>query len=223
MSATKQCTMKIYFQGGKIKTGNKDVVIRASPSNPPFTLPLLCGQLQNGGMKIFTTCHVHSSVLKGIPNKLEDFLPISNCDARSKADLCITLIWKEVGKDLEVVTSPTTNSIFKGEINLLRYFSKRFNLFPVQNTKIEVQIDSILDSIHAEVNWGTGNLSRVMSASLEPSLKKAPFFATQNLSLADIYAFVLISNEKAAKMTPAIQEWMKRCQIALMNKTSGNF
>ena len=69
----------------------KDIVIRANPKYPPHVLPLLCSQLQQS-LKVFTSAHLHSTV-KCLPNSLEDYLPLTNCDSRSKADLCITLIW----------------------------------------------------------------------------------------------------------------------------------
>merc|ERR1711962_730358 len=59
---------------------------------------------------------------------LKDFLPVSNCSSRSKADLCVTLIWNS-GKETELATSPTSSLLVKGEINFLKHFSRRFTLF----------------------------------------------------------------------------------------------
>lgn len=84
---TKTNFLKFIFQGPK------DLVIRASPEHPPQILPIICNQLLSQ-LKVFITTHVHSSVIKGIPNLLKDFLPSSNCDSRTQANVCITLIWK---------------------------------------------------------------------------------------------------------------------------------
>merc|ERR1712166_430219 len=110
-----------------VSGGVTDVVIRASPNHAPHTLPIICKKLQEVS-KVFTSAHIHSSLPKGIPNKLKDFLPASNCASRSKADLCVTLIWTN-GKETELAASPTSSLLVKGEINLLRYFARRFNLF----------------------------------------------------------------------------------------------
>ena len=75
-------------------TSAKDLVIRASPQNPPHILPILCAQLQQS-MNVFTATHLHSSVTKNLPNTLEDYLPNPNCESRTKADICMTLIWKD--------------------------------------------------------------------------------------------------------------------------------
>ena len=72
----------------------KDLVVRASPQNPPHVLPILCATLQQR-FNVYTATHVHSSIVKGVPNALQDFLPTQNCEIRMKADICITLIWKE--------------------------------------------------------------------------------------------------------------------------------
>jgi len=127
------------------------------------------------GLKIFTSSHVHSSFLNKIPNELVDFLPNSNCSSRSEADLCVTLIWKDVGKDMELVTSPTSTAVIKGEVNLLRYVSRRFNVFSVNELdEINIQVvENLLDTFHAE-KWSSGsNISSVV----ENSLKKSQFLA----------------------------------------------
>ena len=87
-----------FLQMGRTATAAKDIVIRANPQYPPHVLPLLCSHLQQS-LKVFTSAHLHSSV-RCLPNSLEDYLPMTNCDSRSKADLCITLIWINGMKEL---------------------------------------------------------------------------------------------------------------------------
>ena len=69
-------------------------MIRASPAHPPYSLQLVLERLQDSGLKIFTSTHLHSSVVQKLPANLNDFFPESDIK-RSEADLCITLIWKE--------------------------------------------------------------------------------------------------------------------------------
>ena len=45
-------------------------------------------------ISVYTSCHVHSSLSKPLPQNLFDFLP-AGCPNRSEADVCVTLIWKE--------------------------------------------------------------------------------------------------------------------------------
>lgn len=49
------------------------------------------------GLKIYTACHLHSSV-KSLPQQLLDFLPPSNCTSRMQSNVRFTIIWKENGK-----------------------------------------------------------------------------------------------------------------------------
>jgi len=203
--------------GSQAVSGVKDVVIRANPSHPPETLPIICETLKCQKYKVFTNFHVHSSLPKGIPSRLKDFLPISNCDSRSKADLCVTLIWTN-GKETELVTSPTSSLLVKGEINFLKYFSRRFQLFNINEmTEIQIaQAESLLESVYCDVMWGAGNLDKMVSSILEPILKTSQFLTCgSKLSIADVYAFALISNEKSGKHSKFVKEWLKRCEPAI--------
>ena len=51
-----------------------------------------------------------------------------------------------------MATSPTSSLLVKGEINLLRYFARRFNLFNANEmTEIHLaQAESLLDSTYCE-------------------------------------------------------------------------
>jgi len=195
----------------------KDIVIRANPKYPPHVLPLLCSQLQQS-LKVFTSAHLHSTV-KCLPNSLEDYLPLTNCDSRSKADLCITLIWINVGKDVELVTAPTSSSIIKGESNVLRYMARRFGLFQSleQSEIMAASLDELMDSLYFEKLWGSFSIAKLVNTTLEPMLKASPFLGGNHMSIADLYAFSLATNEKG-KWPQAIKEWMERCQRDLLRK-----
>ena len=36
----------------------------------------------------------------------------------------VTLIWSDVGRDCELMVSPLAQTLVKGEVNVLRYFSR---------------------------------------------------------------------------------------------------
>ena len=57
-----------------------------------------------------------------------------------------------LGNETEMATSPTSSLLVKGEINLLRYFARRFNLFNANEmTEIHLaQAESLLDSTYCE-------------------------------------------------------------------------
>ena len=153
-------------------------MVWASSQYPPRTLPLICTKLQKC-YKVFTSLHVHSTMTARLPCQLQDYLPSPNCDARSKADVCVTLIWKNVGRDAELLISPTKTSVIKGESNLLRYFSRRFALFNYTSSSVseivQANNDDLLDAIHLEYAWGRGNASKLATSVLEPVLKNSNF------------------------------------------------
>merc|ERR1712080_746073 len=56
---------------------------------------------------------------------LLSFLPTTKA-ARAIAQVRLTLIWTEVGRDCELVVSPITQSVIRGEVNVLRYLARLF-------------------------------------------------------------------------------------------------
>ena len=69
--------------------------------------------------------------------------------------------------------------------------------------------------------WGAGNLDKMVTGTLEPILKKSQFLTCGKLSIADVYAYALISSEKSGKHSKFVKEWQKRCEQAF--KGQGNY
>ena len=70
--------------------------------------------------------------------------------------------------------------------------------------------------------WGAGNLDKMVTGILEPILKKSQFLTCGNkLSIADVYAYALISSEKGGKHSKSVKEWQKRCEQVF--KSQGNY
>merc|ERR1719167_590173 len=78
-----------------------DIVIRCSPSYPAFTLKSIYSMLTANGYTVHATSHTHCSV-NSLPPNVQSFLPITDIP-RSSAQVRITLIWSEVGKDCELM------------------------------------------------------------------------------------------------------------------------
>ena len=128
-----------------------------------------------------------------------------------------------VGKDVELVTAPTSSSIIKGESNVLRYMARRFGLFQSleQSEIMAASLDELMDSLYFEKYWGSFSIVKLVTTTLEPMLKASPFLGgNQTMSIADLYAFSLATNEKG-KWPQAIKDWMKRCEQELSSATQG--
>lgn len=183
-----------------------DVVVKADPSFPPKSLPLICRQLQKAGLKVFTSVHVHSSLVKRLPENLHDWLP-QGCPNRSEADVVVTLIWKEVGRDPECIESALASGVIRGEANVLRFFCRTFKLIGYEKSPAEAtKEDYQLDAIHSNLFWGD---EKLFFKNLEESIKKESFLGGRGgPNVADFLAFSALGGKK---QTPPIQEWAKKC------------
>lgn len=201
-----------------------DIVIHCNYNTPPYSLPLACRWLQHSGLKIFTACHVHSSA-KQSPQNLIDFLPPSNCTSRMKANVRITLIWKEdVTRDPECFVTMLPNHKIKGEVNLLRFLNRHFGL--LRNTSFidakisESKSDEWLDRIHSGIIWGE-KMSTGQSVGhggiikdIEKVLSNQRFLLEeQNPGIVDLLAFTTIKEVIACReQSKTIKKYMNTCQ-----------
>lgn len=71
------------------------MVVRANPSKPPHSLPLLIRRIEKVGGLVFARTHVHSTVASDplLNDSLRNFISSDVHLERSKAHLAVTLIW----------------------------------------------------------------------------------------------------------------------------------
>ena len=101
----------------------KTIVVTCSTSYPVYFLLGIYNILTRAGIKVNTSCHTHSSINNlPFPEHCQSFLPLTQSN---DAKVCITLIWKEIGHDCQMMVSPQQTPIV-GEVNMLRYFTQLF-------------------------------------------------------------------------------------------------
>ena len=127
----------------------------------------------------------------------------------TKGLLNITECFFLVGKDVELVTSPTATSFIRGDVNVLRYISKRFGLLQFRNANNEANQEEIMDLLYVEKYWGSGNLTKIVSI-IESLLKQNPFLNSAQMSISDLFAYSFLVKEKG-KWPQKVQDWLKRC------------
>lgn len=101
--------------------------------------------------------------------------------------------------------------------------ARRFGLFQSleQSEIVAASLDELMDSLYFEKYWGSFSIVKLVTTTLEPMLKASPFLGgNQTMSIADLYAFSLATNEKG-KWPQAIKDWMKRCEQELSSATQG--
>ena len=152
------------------------MVVRCSPSHPAFSLPSLLHLLARAGVTVHTSTHSHSSLTASLPPALLSFLPSSQV-SRSQAQVRLTLVWSQVGRECEVMVSPLTQTTIRGEVNLLRYLARllpavlRYEDLPGLQS-----LDSILDSV-SSLLWATPRDRQPLLRSVTANLSKSQYVA----------------------------------------------
>ena len=160
-----------------------DLVVRCSPSHPAHSLQGVCRLLKGAGLSVHTSCHTHSSVTS-LPPALASFLPVSEV-SRTQAQVRVTLIWKEVGKDAELMVSPLNQTLIKGEVNILRYISRLFpSLLPYESLSPLTEVDAMLDTISSLV-WAAPRERQPLMRTLVTNLGKSTFLSGKLMFLTD--------------------------------------
>jgi len=193
-----------------------DIVVKASPSSPPFSLSTICSILQSSGYSIFTTTHLHSSITSS--NHPTILPPSAQGLTRGQANLRLTLIWSDLaGGDCEMIISPLTQSVIRGEVNILRYLARVFNEeFLYERSPNLASIDNMLDTIASLPHASPRN--RVpMLRTVTGGLAKTANVVGDDVTIADIALFsYLQQGDRSKEMQAEAKKW-----LAAMDKLSG--
>jgi len=185
-----------------------DIVIKASPSRPPHSLPTALAVLQSNGYAVFMSTHIHSSVTTGA-NKLKAFLPptVSGL-SRSLADVRVTFIWAEVSGECELIVSPLTQSVIKGEVNILRYLARVFDdEFVYENSNNVASLDCMLDTI-SSLPYAVPKNRPPMLRSVTSGLPKV--FNGDDITVVDLALFsYLKQGDQGGNLPQEVKKWME--------------
>jgi len=193
---------------------SSDIVIRCSPSKPPFALAGLVSMLSNH-MSVFTSVHSHSGVVS-LPSHLHTFLPQSKVE-RGQANIKITLIWKEVGNECELMVSPMTQTAIKGEVNLIRYFARCFpSVLAYENDRTVVAVDNLLDSV-TSLLWAPPRERQPILRPMAVNLAKSSFLNGEKFGIADLALFSAIKQlGLESDLQPELRKWFVQVTNKLM-------
>jgi len=182
-----------------------DLVIWCSVSRPAHSLPKLVDLLQGAGLSVFTSCHIHSSIPSPKQkSSLLSFLPTTTA-VRATAQVRLTLIWTELGRDCELVVSPITQSVIRGEVNVLRYLARLFpSVLPYESADVTLQ-DQLLDSVHS-LAWAQPKDKQPLLRQFATRLAKTPYLAGSSIGAADLS---LLSVIKQLGLEPELQSEVK--------------
>jgi len=208
-------------QSGAVIGKTPDLVVRCSPTHPVFSIPAVHKLLCGAGLSVHTSCHTHSSVTS-LPKQCQAFLPESQV-SRSAAQVRITLIWKDIGRDCELMVSPLTQTLIKGEVNVLRYFARLFpSILPYENIEEVTNVNSMLDTV-SSILWALPKERQPLMRTLVNSLGKSSFLAGQSLSVVDLALYSLVKQLSLEKdLQPELSKWFDRTTKDLGIKSGGS-
>ncbi|NXU58522.1 AIMP2 protein, partial [Turnix velox] len=194
---------------GKDYGALKDIVINASPAQPPLSL-LVLHQLLCQRYKVFSAVHTHSSV-HSMPEKLlRCFGEQSKKQLRQEHQLGFTLIWKDVPKP-QMKFSVQTMCPIEGEGNIARFL---FSLLGQKPSALTATLmDSWVDTALFQLREGSSKERAAVLRAMNVALGKSPWLVGNELSLADVVAWSVLQQLGSTNTAPTnVQKWVKSCE-----------
>ncbi|KAK8399006.1 hypothetical protein O3P69_004239 [Scylla paramamosain] len=179
-----------------------DVVVYADPRRPPYSLRALATALSVQ----FPMClkvHCHSSV-KEMSEKLQQFWGPGVGVERSQSQVCITLVWRQVGDSPAALlptlsVAPLAATQVAGEHNIVRYLARlmeasngtsSLHLYEGGsiNQATSTLVDYFLDQCHAKLVLGSNKERTAYLREMDKGLGLGTqqFLAGVTLTLADL-------------------------------------
>lgn len=209
-ASTQGNSMPLAVQGGG--SSLLDVVVSASPDSPPWSLWPLRRLLSRHGRVLFG-CHTHSSVASlplhlaavGCENGL------SSADPRTSYDVALTLVWKQVDGDCEVMVSPLLQAAIVGEVNFIRYLGRLLNpSYEALDAGSATEVDHWLSQVHHGILHGKNKEQQAVLKALNTQLGKTPYVQGSQPGLADIALWSALLRMRLSSGAPSnVKKWLK--------------
>lgn len=196
-----------------------DVVINVSPNHVPYSL-LAIKCLWRKRVNINFECFTHSTI-STLTDEAKNFqLALQKTPrillARDAPNLKISLIWKDVGVNTEMIGSSTTyvHGII-GEVNIIRYLSRVGpNEFSYENDiPVANECDIIFDICYQLIKLNTVKERQNYLRMLNSRLGKSKYFGNaETLNLADVAVCSTIKQLPVVltkDLSPNMVKWMK--------------
>ncbi|XP_063842992.1 phenylalanine--tRNA ligase alpha subunit-like isoform X1 [Scylla paramamosain] len=205
-----------------------DVVVYADPRRPPYSLRALATALSVQ----FPMClkvHCHSSV-KEMSEKLQQFWGPGVGVERSQSQVCITLVWRQVGDSPAALlptlsVAPLAATQVAGEHNIVRYLARlmeasngtsSLHLYEGGsiNQATSTLVDYFLDQCHAKLVLGSNKERTAYLREMDKGLGLGTqqFLAGVTLTLADLLLLsCLLQLRLLESAPPKVQQWSKLC------------
>ncbi|KAK7791909.1 hypothetical protein R5R35_005427 [Gryllus longicercus] len=202
------CTsIKIQVQNTYKNGLHEEIVVKANPKRPPYSLLALNRLLQNS---INIRNYVHSTT-EDLGEILKQFNKTSNSPLFN-----IRLIWKDV-PDTEFLISPTKHSGITTEVNLLRFLSRsgppELNYEASGDAVFASIADELLDTCYRIVKETTIKGRQIHFKLFGAALQKYQFLMGDTVSVVDIAGWSALKQiGYVSKDLPSnVNKWIERC------------
>lgn len=189
----------------------QDIVVYASPEHAPYSL-LGLTRLWGASCPVELSNHTHSSV-KEAPAFAGSFCNSVN----GIPQIRITLIWKDVGAETELVINPVKHLSIRGETNILRFLSRvgPSNLSYENSSDLiqTTQLDEVLDNCQRLARSHTVKEKQAIVRSFNSSLGKTEWMCGQpKVSIVDLAVWSVVKQlGSSATLIQTMSKWMERC------------
>jgi aminoacyl tRNA synthase complex-interacting multifunctional protein 2 len=192
----------------------RDLVVNANPRHIPYSI-LALKNLWKDRLNINVEFFTHSSVPE-LTNDVQNFINrIKSMTSRSELpSFKITIIWKAVESNIELIVTPTTYGPLLGEASLIRYLSRvgpnEFNYESNSNNATET--DAMFDMCYLLANAVNDTRERQKQLRLmNIRLGKQQLYGGSSVSVVDVVVSSTIKQLNITKdLTPAMKQWFDR-------------
>ncbi|KAJ3642721.1 hypothetical protein Zmor_025479 [Zophobas morio] len=188
-----------------------DIIINASPTNPPYSLELI-QKLWKNYIFLSVKTYTHSSLTTLTENATELTKILEAFSAETNVPkVNVKLIWKDVGANVELLIS---HQPILGEVNILRYLSRvSSDLLNYETYNNTHEIDTLLDISYNIVKAKTKTERGALLKALSKSLGKSQWLAGRSqVSVADLAAYSAIKQATSpSEVSVSLGKWLQRC------------
>lgn len=196
---------KLDFSALLSDTATHGIVINADPNNPPYCLLGLNKIWKD--LPVHVSVHVHSSIIT-LPEQVKTFEKLQQLNSQTKSKVNITLVWKDVDEDCELIISPVRSTVIFGEVNLLRFF---IHYLSSDSLPQQILKNELLDFAH-RIQRFTGNKKLDLMKQLNEKLANNDYFSNgKNPDVADLALWsAFMKMQKKDNLPQNISKWVKR-------------
>ncbi|XP_065185426.1 aminoacyl tRNA synthase complex-interacting multifunctional protein 2-like [Sycon ciliatum] len=199
-------------------SSDQQIVVHASPNNPPTAVLYLLRALAHK-LPVTTAVYLHSS-LKSLSTELQQFLRTVVPNRSSAEALRLVVVWREIADDESYIMvrshgAGAAQCCVRGQQNIGRYLCRKYlyRLYEALGAMATLEIDAAISSFYLPLLASSQTNNKEQAAALKQAnvaLGRNAFLAGENVSLADLLLYSVVSRKPALVTANNVKAWVKR-------------